>query len=36
VKGTFQAAAFRANQQSLQNALTISNGQFDLPIRPQQ
>jgi hypothetical protein len=36
VKGTFQAVAFRANEQSLQNALTISNGQFDLPIRPQQ
>lgn len=36
VKGTFQATAFRANEQSLQNALTISNGQFDLPVQPQQ
>ena len=36
VKSTFQAVAFRANEQSLQNALTISNGQFDLPVRPQQ
>jgi hypothetical protein len=36
VRGTFQAVAFRANEQSLQNALTISNGEFDLPVRPQQ
>jgi hypothetical protein len=36
IKGVFQGIALRANQQSLQNTLLISSGQFDLPIRPQQ
>lgn len=35
VRGTFQGIAFRGGEQSLQNALTISNGRFDLPIRPE-
>ncbi|MBW3569573.1 MAG: hypothetical protein KY467_00580 [Gemmatimonadetes bacterium] len=35
IKGTFQGAAFRGGEQSLQNVLAISNGRFDLPVRPQ-
>jgi len=35
VRGTFQGVAFRANEQLIQNMMTISNGQFDLPLRPQ-
>lgn len=35
IKGTFNATALPANQQSLQNMLQITNGHFDLPIRPQ-
>lgn len=35
VRGTFQGFAFRPSEQLVQNTITISNGQFDLPIRPQ-
>lgn len=35
IRGTFQAIAFRGNEENLQNSLTITNGSFDLPIRPQ-
>jgi hypothetical protein len=35
VRGTFQGVAFRANEQAIQNMLTVNGGTFDLPIRPQ-
>ena len=34
LKGTFKGTALRANQ-SLLGTLQITNGRFDLPIRPQ-
>jgi hypothetical protein len=34
VRGTFQGIAFRGNEQSIQNMITI-NGQFDVPVRPE-
>jgi hypothetical protein len=33
IRGTFSGTAVRADQQSLQGTLLISNGRFDLPIR---
>jgi hypothetical protein len=36
IKGTFQAVAFRADDPGLQNTINIGQGQFDLPIRPEE
>lgn len=35
VRGTFSGAAVRLSDRNLQNPVTISNGQFDVPIPPQ-
>jgi hypothetical protein len=35
VKGSFRGIALRGNEPSLQNTITISNGAFDLPLRPR-
>lgn len=36
IKGTFQAVAVRADNPGLQNTINIGQGQFDLPIRPEE
>jgi hypothetical protein len=36
IKGTFQAVAFRADDPGFQNTINIGQGQFDLPIRPEE
>jgi hypothetical protein len=36
IKGTFQGVALRANDPNLQNAVNVTAGQFDLPIRPEE
>ncbi|HEX8320970.1 hypothetical protein [Longimicrobium sp.] len=36
IKGTFQAVAVRADNPGFQNTINIGQGQFDLPIRPQE
>jgi hypothetical protein len=35
VRGTFQGLAFRGGEQNTQSLLTVTNGQFDLPVRPE-
>jgi hypothetical protein len=35
VRGTFQGIAFRGNEQTIQNLITVTSGKFDLPVRPQ-
>jgi hypothetical protein len=35
IKGTFQAVAFRADDPGFQNTINIGQGQFDLPVRPE-